>query len=340
MLKKIKVEDAVGLTLGHDMTKVVPGECKTPAFRRGYILRREDIPELLNMGKEHIYIVEEAEGEVHEEEAARRLAQAFAGANLALSGVNEGRIDLKATIHGLLRVDVPLLNEINAVEEIALATLHNYSVCQPGTTIAGTKIIPLYIPDGVLRQVEELCRHRDKVIGVLPFKFTKVGVVVTGNEVLKGRIQDRFGDTMKERVAAYGAYVAHLTIVGDDEEMIAQAILDMQRRRCEVIIACGGFSVDPDDVTTEGVARSGAEIIKYGAPVMPGSMSLIAYLGEIPVLGAPACAIWNKATVIDMLLPRVLAGVRITREDIVALGHGGLCLGCQPCLYPVCPFGK
>jgi molybdopterin biosynthesis enzyme len=340
MLKKIRVEDAIGLTLAHDLTKVVPGQCKTAAFRRGHVIKQGDIPEMLSMGKEHVYIIEEEAGEVHEEEAAARLVRAFAGPEMSFSGVKEGRIDMISTIPGLLRVDVELLHEINSVDEIVLSTLHNNTVCQPGTVTAGTKIIPLYIADAKLNQVEKLCATRGKVVRVLPFIRRNVGVVVTGSEVYKGRIQDKFGDTIRGKVEALGGYIENIAIVDDNESMIADAVLDMKFRGCQVIIACGGFSVDPDDVTVEGVEQSGARVVKYGAPVMPGSMCLMAYLGDIPVLGAPACAIWNKATVIDLLLPQAMAGVNITRRDIIALGHGGLCLGCKPCNYPVCPFCK
>jgi len=340
MLKKIKVEQAIGFTLGHDMTKVVPGECKVAAFRRGHIIKDEDIPELLSMGKEHIYVIEEDEGEVHEEEAACRLARAFAGPNLSFSGVKEGRIDIVSHASGLLRVNAVLLNEINRFEEIVIATRHNNTVCQPGMVVGGTKIIPLYIADATLRQVEELCHRRSELLRVLPFKLHKVGVVVTGSEVYKGRIKDKFVDVIEAKVKALGAHVHHQTVVTDDEDMIAQAILNMKNVGCEIIFACGGLSVDPDDVTVEGVKRSGARIISYGAPVMPGVMLLAGELNGIPIIGAPAAVIWNKATVVDLILPRLIAGEKVSREDIVALGHGGLCLGCQPCTYPICPFCK
>jgi len=206
--------------------------------------------------------------------------------------------------------------------------------------LAGTKIIPLYMPDADLKKVEDLCRKKDKVLKVLPFKLKKVGVVVTGSEVYKGLIQDKFTDTIRCKVEALGAHVIHSVVVPDDEKMIADAILDTKKSGAEMIFACGGFSVDPDDVTVEGVEQSGAKIIAYGAPVMPGSMCLVADLDGIPVLGAPACAIWNKATVIEVFLPRMLAGDKIKRAEVVALGHGGLCLSCEPCVYPLCPFCK
>ncbi|MGA3093798.1 MAG: molybdopterin-binding protein [Dehalococcoidales bacterium] len=340
MLKKIHVEQAVGMTLGHDMTRVIPGKCKEVAFRRGHVIRCEDIPEFLKIGKEHIYIIEGQDSDVHEEDAARRLAAAFAGPEFSLSGVKEGRINLFSTIDGVFKVNIPLLGEINSIDGVVLATRHNGTVCQPDMVLAGTKIIPLYMPEDDLKKVEDLCRKKGKVLRVLPFKLKKVGVVVTGSEIYKGLIQDKFTDTIKSKVEALGAQVVHSVIVPDDEKMIANAIRDMKTHGCEMIFACGGFSVDPDDVTVEGVEQSGAKIIAYGAPVMPGSMCLVADLDGIPVLGAPACAIWNKATVIEVFLPRMLAGDRITRAEVAALGHGGLCPGCEACDYPLCPFCK
>ena len=340
MLKKVKLDEAIGMVLGHDVTKVVPGEFKGLAFRRGHIIRQEDVPELLNMGKEHVYIIEEEEGEVHEEEAALRIARAVAGPKMKLTDPKEGRINIKSSVLGLLKVNKPLLKEINSITDVVLATLHDNTVCQPGTVVAGTKVIPLYVPEAKLNIVEELCQKKGYVIKVIPFKAKKVGVVITGNEVFKGRIKDRFGDTIKRKVEPLGSAINHQTIVPDDESLIAQAVSEMRDKGSEVIFICGGLSVDPDDVSVEGVERSGAEIISYGAPVMPGAMFLFARLENIPILGAPAAVIFNEATIIDIILPRVLAGEPISREDIVDLGHGGLCLDCDGCSYPICPFGK
>ena len=340
MLKKIHVEQAVGMTLGHDMTRVIPGKCKEVAFARGHIIKREDIPEFLKIGKEHVYVIEGQNKDIHEEDAARRLAAAFAGPEFSLSGIKEGRINLAATFPGIFKVNIPLLNEVNSFDGVVLSTMHNNTVCTPGMVLAGTKIIPLYIPEADLRKVEDLCRKKGKVIKVLPFILKKVGVVVTGSEVYKGLIQDKFTDTITRKVEALGAHVVHSVVVPDDEKMIADAILDMKAHGAEMIFACGGFSVDPDDVTVEGVEQSGARIIAYGAPVMPGSMCLVGDLAGIPVLGAPACAIWNKATVVEVFLPRMLAGEKITRAEVAQMGHGGLCLNCEPCDYPLCPFCK
>lgn len=298
------------------------------------------MPELLNIGKEHIYIIEEEEGEVHEEEAALRIAKAVADPELEASSPKEGRVSIKSSILGLLKINKALLKEINSIPEISLATMHENMVCQPGMVVAGTKIIPLYISEAKLNKIEELCQKKGKVINVIPFKEKKVGVVITGNEVFKGRIKDKFGDFIKSKVEPLGSSINHQSIVPDDEDLIAQAVLEMKAKGSEVIFACGGLSVDPDDVTVEGVARSGAKIISYGAPVMPGAMFLFAMLGDIPILGAPAAVIFNETTIIDIILPRVLAGEPVSREDIVDLGHGGLCLDCAVCNYPICPFCK
>lgn len=341
MLKKVKVDEAIGMALGHDVTKVIPGKFKGPAFRRGHIIRQEDIPELLNIGKEHIYIIEEEEeGEVHEEEAALRIAKSVADSELGISGPKEGRVNIESVILGLLKINKPLLKEINLIPDVVLATMHDNSVCQPGTVVAGTKIIPLYAPEAKIRKIEELCQRQGKVIKVIPFKTKKVGVVITGSEVFKGRIKDKFGDSIKNKVEPLGSNINHQIIVPDDEDLIAQAVLEMRTKGSEVIFVCGGLSVDPDDVTVEGVERSGAKIISYGAPVIPGAMFLFAMLGNIPILGAPAAVIFNETTIIDIILHRVLAGEPVSREDIVDLGHGGLCLDCATCNYPTCPFCK
>jgi len=340
MLKKVKLEEAIGMTIGHDVTKVVPGEFKGAAFRRGHILKQEDIPELLSMGKEHIYVIEEEEGEVREEEAAMRIAKAVASPKMEITKPREGKVNIKSATFGLLKINKKLLREVNSIPEISLATIHENATCRPRTIVAGTKIIPLYIAEAKLKQIEELCHSKGKVFQIIPFKKKKVGIVITGNEVYKGRIKDKFGDYIKNKVEPLGSTVHHQIIVPDDEDIIAKAILEMKDKACDVIFVCSGLSVDPDDVSVEGVQRSGAKIISYGAPVMPGAMFLLAQLDDIPVLGAPAAVIFNDTTIIDVVLPRVLAGERLTRQDIIDMGYGGLCLDCAACVFPVCPFCK
>lgn len=339
MLKKVRTRDAIGLIIAHDMTKIIPGEYKGARFKRGHIITEADIPELLSMGKEHIYVDDGGhEKTLHEEEAATRLAAAIAGENTMPAQVKEGRLNIKASIKGLLKVNRGLLAKINSIENITVATLHDNTPVSSGQVIAGAKAIPLYIEEEKIQQIEELANSSGKVAYVKPYVIKKVGIVVTGNEVYNGLIQDKFIDIMHAKLLPLGADICCSKIVPDIEEEIANAIIDMKNHGAELIATCGGLSVDPDDVTMEGIKRSGASIIKYGMPIMPGAMGLLAVLGGTPILGAPAGGLFN-INGIDVVLPRLIAGEIITREEIIDHGYGGLCLNCAKCQYPVCPFG-
>lgn len=346
MVKKVRVEDSVGLKIGHDMTKVIPGVYHGAAFKRGQVVKSEDVQTLLDMGKKYIFVEQEfdveqeSDGLVHEEDAARRLAIAFAGPGLRYSDVKQGRIDIISNMFGLLKIDLPLLKEINSIDNIVLATRHDGSVIEPDMVVAGTKIVPLFIEESSLSRVEEICSGKDKVLQILPFKLRKIGVVVTGSEVYSGRKKDGFGDVIKQKVQAFGGHIEYLEIVDDDENMISRAIITAKNKGCEAIMVCGGLAVDPDDITVTGLKKSGAEIISHGTPVIPGAMFTLAEIGNIPVIGVPALVLVFKSTILDVILPRILAGHRITKEEIKELGHGGLCLDCSPCLFPVCPFCK
>jgi len=340
MKQKIAVEDAVGMTLAHDLTKVIPGKYKGVPFPRGHVIGEEDVPRLLDMGKRYIYVLELLEGEIHEEDAARRIATAVAGPGLELEGPKEGRINLKTGSFGLLKLNSDLVEEINMIDDVVLSTLSNHAVCPEGTMVAGTKIVPLYTQEDNIRTVEELCRKQGKAVDLVPFEKKKIGVVITGSEVFEGRIKDKFGDIIASKVEPFGSEIIKTEIVPDDPDVIGRAIGDMHAAGSEIIVVCGGLSVDPDDVTKEGVAASGATIISYGSPVLPGAMFLYATLRDIPVVGAPACVLYDKATVFDLVMPLVLAGERVERRDIARMGEGGLCLRCPHCTFPVCPFGK
>jgi molybdenum cofactor synthesis domain-containing protein len=292
------------------------------------------------MGKEHIYVIEQEENLVHEEEAAVRIAQAVAGKNLVLTEPRQGRVNMKATVDGIIKINKALLYEIHNIEDIVITTRHNNVTCKAGEIVAGNKIIPLFTAEDNLKKLEDLCKEKGKVVDVLPFVPRKVGMVITGNEIFKGITEDKFANVMRKKIESLGSTVISEVIVPDDEDIIAQAILDMKNKGCDVIVTCGGLSVDPDDVTAEAVEKSGARIISYGVPVMPGAMVLIAELGDIPVLGAPGAVIFKKTTILDVLLPRILAKDKITRQDIIELAHGGLCLDCEECVFPICPFGK
>jgi molybdenum cofactor synthesis domain-containing protein len=340
MLKKIKVEEAVGLKLAHDITRIVPGKFKGAAFRRGHVVRKADIPRLLDLGKKQVYVLQLKTDELHEDEAARRLARAMSGKGLRLRGPREGKVDFLTTTSGLLKVNVPALEKINAIGSIILSTRHSHSRAHAGEVVAGTRIIPLTIRKSKIKRVEEICRKEGPVLEILPFRPKKVGIIVTGSEIYEKRIKDRSADIVKRKVEALGSRMVSRALVPDDPWLIAEKIRQMKSAGCQVIVATGGLSVDPDDVTLEGIRKSGAEVIFYGVPVLPGSMSAYARLGRTIILGAPACVVHDPTTALDLFLPRVLADDPIFAEEVARLGHGGLCWKCPVCRHPVCPFGK
>lgn len=340
-MKMIRVEDAVGSVLIHDMTQIVPGERKGVRFKKGHIVHSEDIPILLSMGKEHIYVWDQTDGLVHENEAAERLAKAVAGAGLILSSPHEGKISLIAEYPGLLYASEEGILAMNSLEYIVLATLHNHRPVASGDKVAGTRVVPLMIDEGIILEAERVAKTFTKpILEIRPIKSWKVGVVTTGSEVYYGRIQDKFGPVLRAKVEGWGSEVIGQTFASDDVEMIQVRIQEHIQRGAEMVLVTGGMSVDPDDVTPSAIRDMGAKLVTYGSPVLPGAMFLLAYLGNIPIMGLPGCVMYSKTTIFDLVAPRVLAGEQLTKQDIAKLGHGGLCLECPVCTYPHCPFGK
>ena len=340
MIKKVKIKEAIGMVLAHDITRIIPGKFKGAAFKKGHIIKKEDIPEFLNIGKEHVYVLELTQDEIHENEAGIEIANAIAGDGITFSPPSEGKVNLKASYKGLLKIKVPLLEEINSIDDIVISTLHNNTICTPEMVVAGTRIIPLFTKKSIIEKVKDICLKEGKLIEILPFKKMLVGVIITGNEVYKGRIKDKFGDIIQKKIEAFNSKIIKRIITPDDTKIISDSILELKSLKVDIIIACGGLSVDPDDVTKKGVEKSGAKIISYGAPVLPGSMFLYALHNEVPILGAPACVLHHKATIFDLILPKILVGEKLSRSDIIKLGHGGLCQNCPKCTYPICPFGR
>ncbi|HHX51150.1 MAG TPA: molybdopterin-binding protein, partial [Clostridia bacterium] len=324
-MKKIRVEDAVGMILCHDVTQIVPGKKKGPLFSKGHIIEKDDVPELLNIGKDHIYVWEQVPGRLHEDEAGIRLARAIAGDGVELTEPKEGKVNLTARNFGLLKIDVQLLESINSIEELAVATLQNNRVVKANQIVCGTRVIPLVIEEKKIRQVEELCVGGPGVIGVKEFHQLTCGLVTTGNEVYYGRIKDAFGPVIGRKLEYFGSKVLEQIIVPDDKKAIIDAMNQFKKAGCHLIITTGGMSVDPDDLTPTAIREGGAKIISYGAPVLPGSMLMLAYLGDIPILGLPGCVMYHSTTVFDLVLPRILVGEKLSRKDIIQLGHGGLC---------------
>ena len=341
--RTVPVDRAVGLALAHDLTEVRHDGGKGAAFRRGHVIREGDLPRLRRCGKEHVFVLDLAAGELHEDEAAVRLAAALCGDGVAPAGEpREGRVDLVASRGGLLQVDRDALLAFNLLGEVMCATLHAGTLVRRGQRVAGTRAIPLVIGESVVR--EAVRRAGGGVVAVREVARPAIGVVVTGSEVSRGLVVDRFGPLLERKAAALGGGIVGVRIAPDDEAEIAAHLRELLAAGANLLVATGGMSVDPDDRTRFAADRLGARDIVYGAAVLPGSMCLVAYVpaagGEVPLVGLPACALASKTTVFDLLLPRLLAGERIGRRELAELGHGGLCLRCEACHFPVCPFGK
>ncbi|MFH0789492.1 MAG: molybdopterin-binding protein [Pseudomonadota bacterium] len=339
-MKKIKVHKAVGMVLGHDITRIIPGSFKGVAFKKGHIIRPEDIPALLDLGKETIFVLDIPPGQLHENEAAQRLAQVLKGNHITLQEPSEGKIGLLAEQSGLLKIRVADLARINLIPNIIVSTLHNNTVCQAGDTVAATRIIPLTIAEQSVIRAEAIGAQSGPLVFIKPFLEKKVGVVVTGSEIYQGRVQNGFDEWVGNKLVAFGCTIFQKEVVPDKVSRISRAIKNIREAGCDLIVTTGGMSIDPDDVTRKGIRQAGARIIFYGTPVLPGAMFLYARLGEIPLLGLPACVFYHRVTLFDLILPLILAGESPTRKQIAAMGHGGLCRNCAQCHYPVCPFGK
>lgn len=339
-MKLIRTEDAVGHVLCHDMTQIIPGEYKDARFRKGHMVTEEDIPVLLSMGKENLYVWEKAEGMLHEDEAAARLLALCISEHMHPTAVKEGKIELIADADGLFEVDTERLEAVNDNEELMIATRHTNTAVHPGDRLAGMRVIPLVIAEEKLARAEQAA-GKEPLLRIRPWKLKTAAIITTGSEVEKGLIQDRFTPVVEQKLAGYGIRTVRKTMTGDDPEKIRLAILEAQESGADLICCTGGMSVDPDDRTPGAIARSGAKIVTYGAPTLPGAMFCLAYLADgTPVVGLPGCVMYAKATIFDLVLPRIAAGVALKRRDFVRLGHGGLCLGCGTCHFPVCPFGK
>jgi len=340
LLKTVAVEEAEGMVLCHDLTQIVPGEFKGPAFRKGHIVRKEDIPRLRDMGKENLYVWDLSQGLVHEDEAALRIAAAVAGPGIRLSGPREGKMELFTACSGLLKVNVSGLLEVNRVTGVMLACLHNNQPVPVDRLVGGTRIIPLVIEEEKLQEVLAICQQYPPLLQVKPFTRNKVGMITTGSEVYYGRIKDGFGPVIAAKVEQTGSTLLGQLFVPDSLEMIVSAIHQWLEEGAEIITITGGMSVDPDDLTPAGIRAAGGEVITYGAPVLPGAMFMLAYINDVPIMGIPGCAMYHQTSIFDLIFPRLLAGERVTHEEIIQLAHGGLCAGCQTCRYPDCSFGK
>lgn len=338
-VKALHVREAVGKVLLHDITRIVPDMFKGPLFRKGHIITEADIEALLDIGKEHIYVAG-LKNEVHENEAALRIANAALGPNIDISIPKEGKVGFSSRIHGLLKINVEGLEQLNSVEDVIFASLHTCRSVDEGQDIAGTRVIPLTVPEKQVADAERVCEQYFPIIEVKPFAALDIGMVVTGSEVFHERIRDQFGPVVEKKFNALGSRIMGKRVVPDDLEMTVSAIRDLIADGAQMIAVTGGMSVDPDDLTPAAIRATGGEIITYGAPVLPGAMFMLAYINDIPVIGLPGCVMYHRASIFDLVVPRVLAGETVEKKDIIMMGHGGFCSNCTDCRYPDCSFGK
>lgn len=336
----MKTEDAVGQILCHDITQIIKGVTKDAVFRKGHVIRGEDIPVLLSVGKDHIYIWENNENMLHENEAAEVLYDICKNENMIPSAVKEGKIEVIADCDGVLKINRELLKEINSLGEMMIASRHGNFPVKKGEKIAGTRVIPLVIEKEKMEKAAALAKGTS-VFQILPFLKKKVGIVTTGNEVFYGRIEDTFTPVVVEKLSEYGAEVIGHEVSNDEKENIEKAIRSLLNLGADIIICTGGMSVDPDDRTPAAIRNVADEMITYGAPVLPGAMFLLAYYEkDIPIMGLPGCVMYAKRTIFDLVLPRIMSGEVLSAEDFQVLGEGGLCLSCEVCTFPNCGFGK
>lgn len=340
-MKLIRTEDALGHVLCHDITQIIKDVKKDAVFRKGHIIREEDIPVLLSVGKDHLYVWENDESMMHEDEAAEVLCAICKGDGIERGQVKEGKIELMAGRDGLLKVDREKLDAVNSFGQMMIAVRHGNFPVKKGDRLGGTRIIPLVIEKEKMERVRILAGE-GTIMQILPFLPRKAGIVTTGNEVFYGRIEDTFTPVVEGKLREYGVQVIRHEVTNDENERIEEAVRRMLNDGCGLILCTGGMSVDPDDKTPLAIRNVCGSIVSYGAPVLPGAMFLLAYYGEeqIPILGLPGCVMYAKRTIFDLVLPRIMAGEILKKEDIDSLGEGGYCLNCEVCHFPNCGFGK
>lgn len=338
-MKLIRTEEAEGCVLCHDITQIIPGVVKDAVFRKGHVVTKEDIPILLSVGKEHLYVWEKQEGMLHEDEAAEVLRSVCQNAHMDASKPKEGKIELTAQCDGLLKVEREALCRINAMGRMCISSRHGNFPVKKGDKIAGMRVIPLVIEEETMQQVRENAAETP-IFSLLPFQTMKAAIITTGSEVYYGRIQDQFTPVVQKKLEEYGVEVIGHLICNDDPDMVTDAINEWVEQGAQMIVCTGGMSVDPDDKTPLAIRQASEEVITYGAPVLPGAMFMLAYKGEIPIMGLPGCVMYAKRTIFDLVLPRLVAGERLQAQDFYSLGEGGLCLSCDVCTFPNCGFGK
>ena len=337
-MKKVKVEDAIGMTLCHDLTAMYDG-FKGALFKRGHVIEEADIEKMLDIGKKTVFVWEENAGEIHEEDCARRMSEAVPVKGAHYTEISEGKTLLMADIEGLFRVNTGLLKKINSIGDITVSSIPDHYPIKAGDRLASMRIVPLVTKEEQIIEYERLCKE-EKLFEILEYNYKKVGVIVTGSEIYNGRIKDKFEPVVREKLKKFPSEIIGVKICDDEPDMILDSAKTLLNKGADMLIFTGGMSVDPDDLTPTAIRNLGAEIISHGIPAQPGNMTLLAYLGDIPIMGVPGAAISLPTTMFDVLLPQTFTNLKLTKHDLVNLGDGGLCQMCNSCHYPNCTFGR
>ncbi len=342
-LRAMPVGEAAGRRALHDMTRIVPGTSKGVAVAAGADITAGDVCRLQTMGKNSVYVEDLSEPDdsfVHENEAALAFAEAMRGPGLVTSGPpREGKVELLAAANGFFTVDKERLTTFNMIEGVMCACRQSHLMVEAGKPVAGCRAIPLYLP----RRVFEAAMHvlaEGPLFVVRPMRKPKTGVLVTGTEIHSGLIEDKFEPVVRGKVEAVGGSVVAAVTVPDDRAAVAEGVAKLLAAGADLIVTTAGLSVDPDDVTRAGLDDAGLADAVHGMPILPGAMAIVGHIGDVDVIGVPACALFHRTTSFDLLLPRVLAGVPLTRREVAGLAEGSMCLSCRACTYPKCPFGK
>jgi molybdenum cofactor cytidylyltransferase len=256
------------------------------------------------------------------------VAEAICGPGLHIPGVASGRANLLSREIGILRIDVERLAQINACEGITLATLTTHSPVPPRQIVATVKIIPYALPESVVSQVETIASGDSRVVRVDALPSRSVGMILSGSPSIHERLLSDFAP-LRDRIERLGSSVTRTDFVALEDESDEADLAEMLQQQIAsgigMILLAGETAImDAHDIVPRAVERAGGVVESVGAPVDPGNLLMVAYLNNVPVVGAPGCARSRKTNIVDWILPRLLVGDRMTRRDIIELGHGGL----------------
>jgi len=326
MIRTVRVEDAIGLKLLHDYTCIQHG-FKGAIKRRGEIVTFSDVDILKNCGHYYVYVYDETwsrPGFLHEVEAVEKFAHIVAGENIRIELGEEGKALLIAEKSGLLLVNGTVLKEINSTGVFVLVTRKTGSYIRRGDLIGIVDLIPLDVSVEFFEVFERKLVEYRPIIRVIEHKHPKIGVVVTGTEIVEGMRRDLAGPIVLKKISEYECIPGRIEYARDDLEEISGKILALLLEH-DAVIVTGGMSVDPTDKTPSAIASIADEVVIYGIPIKPTTMSMVAYKGGKAIVGVSSGIIhYPEENILDVVLPWIASGVKIPREFLISLGEGGL----------------